>query len=183
IIVASILFSRGASFGVAAVCVALLGGLSALAYLGVTPRTYASVPSLSSLRTFLLSNAFGFLAIAYLAGLLAQSLRRKGIELEEKSEELLDLQDFTEDIIHSMRGGLLTTDLDGRILLLNRTGEEILGHRFAEVRGQRLQELNQEFWIPGSAQSTSSVSIRKEIDFVTTSGEVRYIGISVSPLR
>src|SRR5262249_23335381 len=183
IIVASILFSRGASFGVAAVCVALLGGLSALAYLGVTPRTYASVPTLGSLRTFLLSNAFGFLAIAYLAGLLAQSLRRKGIELEEKREELLDLQDFTEDIIHSMRGGLLTTDLEGRILLLNRTGEEILGCRFADVRGQKLQDLNQEFWIPGSMEPSAKVSIRKEIDFATSGGDVRYLGISVSPLR
>src|SRR6266478_5303903 len=51
------------------------------------------------------------LAVAYLASLLAQSLRKKGVELEEKREELLSLQDFTEDIIHSMRGGLITTDL------------------------------------------------------------------------
>jgi two-component system, NtrC family, sensor histidine kinase PilS len=183
IIVASILFSRGMSFGVAGVCVALLGGMSALAYLGVVPRPYINAPTLSSLRTFLLSNTFGFLAIAYLAGLLAQSLRRKGIELEEKREELLDLQDFTEDIIHSMRGGLLTTDLEGRILLLNRTGEEILGRRFADVRGKRLQDINQDFWIPGSAEAFAKVSIRKEIDFVTSGGEMRYLGISVSPLR
>ena len=73
--------------------------------------------------------------MAYLATLLAQSLRRKGAELDEKREELLDLQDFTEDIVHSMRGGLLTTDLEGRILLLNRTGEDILGYRFANIRG------------------------------------------------
>jgi len=183
IIVASILFSRAGSFVVAGICVALLGTMSALAYLGIAPRFYVSAPSLSGLRTFLLSNTFGFLAIAYLAGLLAQSLRRKGIELEEKREELLDLQDFTEDIIHSMRGGLITTDLEGRIILLNRTGEDILGRRFADVRGQRLQDLNQEFWIPGSAPAVGKISIRKEIDFVTSTGDVRYLGISVSPLR
>jgi two-component system, NtrC family, sensor histidine kinase PilS len=183
IIVASILFSRGTSFAVAGICVVLLGAMCALAYLGTTPRPYVNVPALSSLRTFLLSNTFGFLAIAYLAGLLAQSLRRKGIELEEKREELLDLQDFTEDIIHSMRGGLLTTDLEGRILLLNRTGEEILVRRFADVRGQRLQDINQEFWIPGSVEAPGKVSIRKEIDFQTSTGDVRYLGISVSPLR
>lgn len=184
IIVASILFSRGVSFVVAGVCALLLGGISVLAYSGVIPRPEGwSTPTLSSLRTRLLSNSFGFLAIAYLAGLLAQSLRRKGIELEEKREELLDLQDFTEDIIHSMRGGLLTTDLDGRILLLNRTGEEILGLRFAEVRGQKLQDFSAEFWIPGSLEPTTKPSIRKEIEFKTPTGDVRYLGISLSPLR
>ena len=37
----------------------------------------------------------------------------QGTELEVKAKSLLDLQDFTEDIIHSMRGGLITTDLKG----------------------------------------------------------------------
>ena len=183
IIVGSILFSRAVSIAVAGACAALLGGMTVLAYLGDIPRPYATLPTPESLRTWFLSNLFGFLAVAYLAGLLGQSLRRKGIELEEKREELLDLQDFTEDIIHSMRGGLITTDIDGRILLLNRTGEEILGCRFAEVRGRKLQDINQEFWIPGSPGAPPKPSIRKEIDFRTTGGEQRYLGISVSPLR
>jgi two-component system sensor histidine kinase PilS (NtrC family) len=183
IIVGSILFSRGVAFTVAGACAVLLGAMTAMAYLGTIRRPYASLPTPESLRIWFLSNLFGFLAIAYLAGLLAQSLRRKGLELEEKREELLDLQDFTEDIIHSMRGGLLTTDLEGRILLLNRTGEEILGYRFADVRGRRLQEINEEFWIPGSHQGAGRPSVRKEIDFRTMTGEQRFLGISISPLR
>src|SRR5207237_662541 len=114
---------------------------------------------------------------------LVHSLRSKGRELEEKREELLSLQDFTQDIIHSMRGGLITTDLAGVILLLNRTGEEILGHRFADVRGKKLQELNQDFWLPGQYPNVEKLSLRKEIHFRTPQGEVRYLGISVSPLR
>src|SRR6266404_5449160 len=125
----------------------------------------------------------GYLAVAYLASLLAQSLRKKGVELEEKREELLSLQDFTEDIIHSMRGGLITTDLGGHILLLNRTGEEILGHHFADVRGKKLQELNVDFWLPGQYENSERLSLRKEIDFRTPSGDIRYLGISISPLR
>ena len=185
IIVASILFSRWTSFAVAGLCAAAVTAMSTLAYLGMMPgpRPYLNLPTSSNLRTWLVSNSFGFLAIAYLAGLLAQSLRRKGIELEEKREELLDLQDFTEDIIHSMRGGLLTTDLDGRIILLNRTGEEILGLRFADVRGRRLQEISEDFWVPGSPEAANKLSIRKEIDFQTSGGDVRYLGISLSPLR
>jgi len=124
-----------------------------MAYAEKIPRTFSSLPTTASLRTWLVMNLLGFLAVAYLASLLAQSLRKKGVELEEKREELLSLQDFTEDIIHSMRGGLITTDLGGRILLLNRAGEEILGHRFAELRGKTLQELNDDFWLPNQYET------------------------------
>jgi len=38
----------------------------------------------------------------------------------------------------------------GRILLLNRTGEEILGLRFADVRGKMLRDLKRGFLAPRS---------------------------------
>jgi len=183
IIVASILFSRRIAFLTAAICVLLLAAMTVMAYTGKIPRTFASLPTPESLRTWLVMNLLGFLAVAYLASLLSQSLRSKGRELEEKREELLSLQDFTEDIIHSMRGGLITTDLAGRILLLNRTGEEILGHRFSDLRGKSLKELNDDFWLPGHYANAERLSLRKEIDFRTPSGDVRYLGISISPLR
>jgi len=183
IIVGSILFSRRIAFLIAALCFLLLAGMTLMAFGEKIPRTFTSLPTPASLRTWLVMNLLGFLAVAYLSSLLAQSLRSKGRELEEKREELLNLQDFTEDIIHSMRGGLLTTDLAGRILLLNRTGEEILGHRFAELRGKQLQELNPDFWLPGQYANAERLSLRKEIDFRTPAGELRYLGISISPLR
>jgi two-component system sensor histidine kinase PilS (NtrC family) len=130
-----------------------------------------------------LNNSFGFLAVAYLASLLALSLRRKSSELEQKREELLELQDFTADIIHSMRGGLLTTDLEGRILLINRTGEDILGRSFAELRGRDLREINKEFWLPDMSALPERLSLRREIEVRTQAGQRRYLGVSVSPLR
>ena len=183
IIVASILFSRRAAYGVAALSLIFLGGLTALAYAGKIPRTFSSVSTATGLRFWFLSNLFGFFAVAYLASLLAQSLRSKGVELEEKREELLDLQDFTEDIIHSMRGGLITTDIEGRIVLLNRTGEEILGYRFADIRGRKLSEISEEIWLPGLPDTNDKLSLRREIEFRTPEGQQRYLGISISPLR
>src|SRR6266850_1807085 len=183
IIVASILFSRRTAFLTAATCFLLLAGMTELASAEKIPRTFSSLPMTESLRTWLVMNLLGFLAVAYLATFLAQSLRKKGVDLEKKREELLSLQDFTEDIIHSMRGGLITTDLNGRILLLNRTGEEILGMRFADLRGQKLQDLNDDFWLPGQYADAERLSLRKEIDFRTPAGEQRYLGISISPLR
>jgi len=183
IIVGSIVFSRGLAFLNAMICYSLLASMALLAFTSKIPRTANNFPTIESLRTWLVMNLLGFLAVAYLASLLAHSLRSKGLELEEKREELLSLQDFTQDIIHSMRGGLITTDLEGRILLLNRTGEEILGHRFSELRGKKLQELNEAFWLPGQYANVERLSLRKEIDFRTPSGDLRYLGISVSPLR
>jgi two-component system, NtrC family, sensor histidine kinase PilS len=183
IIVASILFSRKIAFLIAGVCIAFLSGVTILAFVQKIPRTYSVLPAPETVRSWLVTNFLAFMAVAYLASLLAQSLRSKGQELEEKREELLTLQDFTEDIIHSMRGGLLTTDLAGKIILLNRTGEEILEHSFADLRGKKLQDLNADFWLPGQYANAERLSLRKEIDFRTPSGEERFLGISISPLR
>jgi len=183
IIVASILFSRETTFIVAVFSFVLLGGLAELIYYNVLPRMQVEIPSSRQLQTWILSNLFYFLAVAYLSSLLAQSLRRQGAELEVKRGELQDLQAFNEDIIHSMRGGLLTTNLDGQILLLNRTGEEITGRKFREVQGLRLQELWPVFWLPGDATADGRLPQRREVDFQTPEGHERFIGISVSPLR
>ena len=183
IIVATILFSRRAAYFAAILCLVLLGGMTALVYFGKLQFSSITTPSTSGIRIWFLSNALGFLVVAYLGSVLAQSLRSKGIELDAKREELLDLQDFTEDIIHSMRGGLLTTDVSGRITLLNRTGEQILARKFSEVRGQKLQEWSADFWLPGLMSGTEKVGLRKEIEFQTPDGHQRYLGISVSPLR
>src|SRR5499425_120144 len=118
-----------------------------------------------------------------MASMLSHLLQSKGRELEQKREELLDLQDFTQDIIHSMRGGLLTTDGEGRVVVLNRTGEEILEKRFQELRGLSLKEWNNDFWLPELMTGREKAGLRKEIDYKTPSGKQRFLGISVSLLR
>ncbi len=183
IIVASILFTRRMAFVTAVLCLASLALALFLVDAGRLPRTSIAAPSVETLRLWFLSNTFGFLAVAYLASLLAYSLRRKSTELEQKREELLELQDFTADIIHSMRGGLVTTDMDGRVVLINRTGEEILGRTFAELRGRDLREVSEEFWLPDMTALPERLSLRREIEVRTAGGQRRFLGISVSPLR
>src|SRR5580704_1812830 len=183
IIVASILFTRQAAFSIAALCLVLLGGLTWLCYTGAIPRTWIGKPSIGSLRIWFLSNTFGFLAVAYLASLLSNSLRRQSTELAAKREELLELQGFTSDIIHSMRGGLVTTDMEGRVVLINRTGEEILGRTFSELRGQDLREVSPDFWLQDMTAMLDKSSLRREIEIKTPSGNRRFLGISISPLR
>jgi two-component system sensor histidine kinase PilS (NtrC family) len=183
IIVASILFTRQLAFLTAGFCLGSLGIVTVLVAFGRIPRTSIAAPSVESLRLWFLSNTLGFLAVAYLASLLALSLRRKSSELEQKREELLELQDFTADIIHSMRGGLVTTDLEGRVVLINRTGEEILGRTFADLRGRDLRDVSPEFWLANMSSLPDKLSLRREIEIRTPNGHKRFLGISVSPLR
>src|SRR5216683_6713764 len=82
-----------------------------------------------------------------------------------------------------MRGGLITTDNEGRIILLNRTGEEILGYKFMDLRGKKISDVSDAFWTPGLPESNDKLSLRREIEFRTADGQLRYLGISISPLR
>jgi two-component system, NtrC family, sensor histidine kinase PilS len=183
ILMASVLFSRRGVFLVAGGSFALLGAVIEMTYYGVLPRTASSVPLPRALESWLASNFFAFLAVAYLGSLLAQTLRKKGVELEEKSEELKDLQAFNQDIIESMRGGLLTTDLDGRILLMNRAGAEITGYALGVLPNERIQDVLPGFWPVETDAQGSPVAARKEIEFRTGLGVIRFLGLSISPLR
>ena len=183
IIVASILFSRRTAFMVAGFAFVLLGGMVELVFYNILPRTASSMPAGKTLQTWILSNLFAFLAVGYLSSLLTASLRRQSAELEMKRGELQDLQAFNEDIIHSMRGGLITTDLEGQLRLLNRTGEEILGLRFDQVRGRALGEIAPAIWQMTDGCEDGALPQRREIEFRTPSGQQRYLGLSVSVLR
>ena len=101
-----------------------------------------------------------------------------------KREELQELQAFTTDIIHSMRGGLVTTDLNGRVVLINRTGEEITGADVStKLRGRDCGRSAEEFWLPDMTALPEKLSLRREIEVRTAGGQRRFLGISVSPLR
>lgn len=183
ILMGSILFSRRGAFLVAGASFVLLGCIVELTYYGIVPRTANSMPGLRELQSWLGSNFFAFFAVAYLGGLLAQTIRKKGVELKEKSEELQDLQAFNRDIIESMRGGLLTTDIEGRILLVNRAGAEITGQGFGLLRGENVADVFPGFWPVESDESGTPLALRKEIEFRTVTGATRFLGLSISPLR
>jgi two-component system sensor histidine kinase PilS (NtrC family) len=183
ILMASVLFSRRGVFLVAGASFALLGTVIELTYYGVLPHTANSLPTPRALDSWLASNFFAFIAVAYLGSLLAQTLRKKGVELEAKSEELKDLQAFNQDIIESMRGGLLTTDLDGQILLINHAGTEIMGREAEPLRGQKVQDIFPGFWPVEMDGQGSPLAARKEIEFRTPGETLRFLGLSISPLR
>jgi len=198
IILASILLPRPRVFLVAAVSFVLMGALLEFAYLPSLYSGFASPHSpafrflatnsslmvdLGTLQVKIFASLLGFFAVAYLSSYLAESLRKTGEELRDKSGQVANLQAFTEIIIQSMRGGLITTDLEGRITELNPAGAAILGRKFGELMEERIQSVlpNLEFEGDDSLQP-SALQSRLEITFLHPRGELRILGISASPL-
>jgi two-component system, NtrC family, sensor histidine kinase PilS len=154
-----------------------------LAFFERIPPTATSHPGVRTLESWLAVNLIAFLGVAYLGTLLSQTIHKKGAELEEKNEELKDLQAFNQDIIESMRGGLLTTDAQGTILLLNRAGAEITGHGFGLVRGEHISDVFPGFWPVDLDESGFPLALRKEVEYNGSDGITRFLGVSISPLR
>jgi two-component system sensor histidine kinase PilS (NtrC family) len=183
VLMASIVFTRWIVFLVAGVSFGLLCGMLGLTFYGYLPRTGNTFPMLANLDSWLATTGFELFAVAYLASLLSQSLNKKGAELQAKSQELRDLQAFNQDIIESMRGGLLTCDAEGKILVLNRAGAEIAGSGLGLLRGESVATVFPGFWPIETDENGSPLALRKEVEFKTSTGATRYLGLSISPLR
>lgn len=127
IIVACILLPRVWAYLTAALAFILYGTVLDLNYYDVVPSFATTHPELKALEAIICVNLFAYLAVAYLAGLLASKLRQVDVQLKDASGALESLQALHENIIQSMSGGLITTGLDGRITLANTAARRLLG--------------------------------------------------------
>jgi two-component system sensor histidine kinase PilS (NtrC family) len=88
-------------------------------------------------------NVFAFVAVAVLAGSLAEGVRTAGVRLERASTEIANLQALNEHVINSLASGLITTEYDGRVITFNHAAEQITGHAAAEAVGRNVSEVLQ----------------------------------------
>jgi len=117
----------------------MVGVLSSILYLGLVLAQYYAPDVLSMgyeplllppLRVAWFTvglNVFGFLAVAGLSGYLAEGLRRADERLAHASNQIADLQAFSQHVIDSLTSGLATSDIAGRLLTFNRAAEAITG--------------------------------------------------------
>jgi two-component system sensor histidine kinase PilS (NtrC family) len=155
-----------------------VGVLSSIVYAGLVVSQYEGATELlppPRVAMFTVGlNVFGFLAVAGLSGYLAEGLRRTGAQLEEASTQLADLQAFNQHIIDSLRSGLATTDMEGRLLTVNRAAETILGISAQDVVGQPAASVLQ---LPGDLRGQ-----RSEYGFYRPDGRHIEVGITSAPL-
>ncbi|HZE81013.1 MAG TPA: ATP-binding protein [Candidatus Polarisedimenticolia bacterium] len=142
IIVASILLPRYWAYLTAAVSFICFGALLELIYFERIPSfQFSARGDLRSLQVVIVINFCAYLAVAHLSSSLAAKLRQAGVELRDKSGELLSLQALHENVIHSIRSALITTDLEGRVTLMNAPGQKVLERTASSVYGRHVSEL------------------------------------------
>lgn len=190
VIMASIALPRSHAFLIAGFCFVCMGSVLELAYLpDLHPRFAeqhtllqrivgpASVPvSIGDFEFKIFASLFGFFAVAYLASYLAENLRKTGRELHMKAGEVASLQALNENIVQSMRGGIITTDLNGSILMINPAGASILGRAGEDLPGRPIGS------VLGAGLEYATAYRRREISYRRADGE-RTLGISASPLE
>jgi two-component system, NtrC family, sensor histidine kinase PilS len=121
----------------------------------------------------------GFLLIAILGGYLSDRLRLTGRELGESKKTLRVLKNLHENILESLTSGLLTLDLQGKIISVNKTGRDILGKGDgSHLLGSDLSSL-----ISGLQIRNFSSSQREQISYTRPDGRTLTLGFSSSDLR
>ncbi|MDP9324070.1 MAG: ATP-binding protein [Acidobacteriota bacterium] len=147
IIAASTIQSRRGGMMVGVLSTLLYGGLVLAQYYGAgffpVVTDYALLPPARVAMFTVGLNIFGFFAVAVLSGHLAENVRRAGEQLVETSNQLADLQAFSQHVIDSLTSGLATTDIDGRVLTFNRAAEAITRVTAAEAVGRSIADVLQ----------------------------------------
>ncbi len=178
IIVASILLPRYWAYLTAAISFILFGSLLEFSYFEKIPSFQMTARGdLKSLQAVVLTNFFAYLAVAYLSSALAAKLRQTGLELQDKSGALVSLQALHENVVHSIRSGLITTDLEGCITLLNSPGEVLLHREAASVHGRHISDL-----FLDRLPHLEETSAQGEVRGLTPEGKEKTFGITVTAL-
>jgi two-component system sensor histidine kinase PilS (NtrC family) len=131
------------------------------------------------------AHALGFWAVAYLGTYLHHRLHIIECELKEKMDSLTQLQRLNELIVSSIRSGLITTDLKGRIAVFNSAARELTGRDSSEMFGKHVQQLIGEvFWsqILKADLLRNARPLRHEEWLALPNGGRHYLGFSISPL-
>jgi two-component system sensor histidine kinase PilS (NtrC family) len=176
IIVASTLLSETWAYLTAGMSFVLLGGALELSYFDLIHSYSTTRPDLKSLQAVIFINLFAYLAIAYLANKLATRMRQADVALKDKSFELENLQVLHEIIVHSISSGLITTDLDGAIRLVNPAARTLLDREDDDFAGLHVQSLFSES-LPIANEPRTEVCSR------TSGGAEKMFGIGCSALQ
>jgi two-component system sensor histidine kinase PilS (NtrC family) len=184
IAISSVFFESRGTLLLAVLCIGLFSVLALTTTFGVVD-SFGSQQTPSKIIQIL-----GFHIVACLVvGLLASRLSERqdsGKRLREAEKTLINLRALHERIVESIRSGLATTDLDGRIYTFNLAAEEITGYKASEMIGKNISEL---FGIVDNPIRLSLDAVENDLqpnrfegDILTPEGFAVHIGYGVSRL-
>jgi len=158
--------------------------LAVLAGYGTHSPRLLDVGSSQTIQTVGLFD-LAFLVVGLLSARLAERQSRSDVRLIAATQSLASLRALHERIVESIKSGVVTTDLEGRIYTFNEAAEEITGYKRQDVHGQDASiffgEINE--IIAGSLDIHSTQSSpRFEADCLTADGLRLRLGFTISPL-
>lgn len=127
-----------------------------------------------------------FLVVGLLSARLAERQSRSDVRLQAARQSLANLRALHERIVASIRSGVVTTDLEGRIFTFNAAAREITGYTEEAIRGQDASilfgEIKEHVAVSMRAIQTGEASPRFETSCLTSEGMRLRLGYSISPL-
>src|ERR1043165_8761243 len=151
----------------------------------VTTRGATSDVVANTIQTVGLSD-ISFLVVGLLAAKLAYRQTRSDVQLAAATRSLADLRALHERIVESIRSGVITTDLQGRIFTFNAAAEEITGYKASEVRAHDVSmffgDMSRQIADSMNAAATGKVSPRFQADCLTPNGLALRLGFTIAPL-
>ena len=147
------------------------------------PAVPAELGSLLWLAYNLLIHLVGFYGVAILTAYLARGVERAKERLRTTHLDLAYLQSLYGDVIQSMSGGVMTTDLDGIVASVNQSGREILGRSEGSLVGSHITEsgmFTEEQW---RQHTRGSERVRVEIECRRGDAQLINLGVTLSELR
>ncbi len=131
-------------------------------------------------------NVIAFFVVGLLSAQLAARQSRSDVQLIEATHALTNLRELHERIVESIRSGVVTTDLKGRIYTFNAAAEEMTGHTAQILRGEHVSilfgDIRDKIEESLRAAREGHSSPRFEAECLTAEGLRLRLGYSVSPL-
>jgi two-component system sensor histidine kinase PilS (NtrC family) len=189
---ASLQFRRGA-LQVAALAAMMFTGVVLAQYAeiarvpgaGQTVWPGAALPAPQVAQYTVALHVAGLFAVAFLSGSLAERVRHANVRLAQTSEELADLQFFSQYVIDNLVSGLATADEHNRMLTFNRTAVLITGQPLTSVLGKPASDVLQmpePFTANLEEDLQHARSRRTDYQYRRPDGRVIDLGISVAQL-
>lgn len=155
---------------------------------GIGPRGAQAIAEGSLSETIQSVGLFdvAFFVVGLLSAKLAERQSRSDVRLIAATQTLANLRALHERIVESIRSGVVTTDLQGRIYTFNAAAQEITGYEEKDVYGQEASilfgDISEDIKQSLRAAETGAASPRFEASCLTAEGLRLRLGFSISPL-
>lgn len=176
IIASAIVLNKKAGYIIASLCSILYGTLINLQFYKILPVVSGEFIKSEEYLHNIFIHIVSFYITAFLSGYLSSRLERTEKELEEKDIDLKNLEVFNREVIESIKSGLFTTDLSGKVLMFNPSAERITGVKMEDIIGRKIDEVIPYFKFPFSDNI-----VNQEIR--VKNGSQKVIGLGISLLK